>query len=99
MDALQILLLFFGLPVAVLGLGLRRAVGAARMLGLVLASSAVGAYALVAEWAARHADPVLPAPLHPGWDWPRTLFPFCVAAALLGGLGVVLIRFRAGGRR
>jgi hypothetical protein len=95
MDTLQILALFFGLPLAIFGLGLRRAIGTGRMLSLVLASSAVGAYALLVEWALRRAGVGLPVPAHPGWGWGRVLFPFCAGAAFLGALGVVLVRFRA----
>lgn len=95
MDAPRIYLLFFGLPLAILGLGLRRAVGSARMLALVALSAAVGLYGLLAEEVMQRIGHGLPAPLHESWSRAHALLPLCVGAALLGALGVVLVRFRA----
>ena len=95
MDALQIFALFFGIPLAILGLGLRHAIGTRRMLALLLLSSAVGLYGLLVESVLRMFGVDLPAPTHASWGSARVFLPFCVASAILGAFGVVLVRFRA----
>lgn len=97
MDALQIYFIFFGLPLVILGLGMRRAIGAPRMLLLILVSTVIGLYGLLAEMIAAALGHGLPVPTHAAWGRARMLLPVCVAAAILGALGVVLIRCRTRG--
>jgi hypothetical protein len=92
----QILLLFFGLPLAILGLGLRRALG--RRLPLVLiAGMTAGFYGLLLETVLRRLGHGLPLPLLPGQSLARGFGLFGLAAGLLGALGGVLLRYRGRG--
>jgi hypothetical protein len=92
----QILLLFFGLPLAILGLGLRRALGR-KMLLVLLGGAVAGVFGLVLETALVRAGHGLALPLAPGQSLGRSEGLFCLAAALLGALGAVLLRYRGRG--
>jgi hypothetical protein len=96
MTADQVLLLFFGLPLAILGLGLRRALGR-RLPLLLLAGTAAAAYGLVLETALHRLGHGLPLPVLGGQTMARGFGLFCLAAGILGALAGALLRYRGRG--
>jgi len=94
MDALEILFLFFGMPLVILGMGLRRGLGPRRVLLLFLLSGAVGLYATMVESILRAEGRGLPIPAYRDWNAVRVLAAFLLPAATLGTLAGVLLRIR-----
>lgn len=97
MSAAQILLLFFGLPLAILVMGLRRAIGAGRMLVLVLGAGALGTYGLLLKMVTSRTGGSTWAPVPDDLPAPARELVWIGAAALLGMLGAALVRFRGQG--
>ena len=93
----QLLLLFFGLPLSILGMGLRRALGARGYLLMLLGATAAAAYDLVLEDALRRYGHGLPIPDPFGRGMLRAFGLFVLGGALLGALGGVLVRYRGRG--
>jgi len=98
MSSDQILLLFFGLPLAILGVGLRRALGP-RILLVLLAGAAAACYALILETALLRSGRGLPLPMIPGGSVARAFGLYCLAAGILGALAATLLRLRGKGSR
>ncbi len=97
MTAAQILMLFLGLPLAILAMGLRRALGGRRFLILVLCAAGIALYDLlvgqiltrlgVEAWSFVGDDPA----------GRRQTFLAVGGCAWLGMLAAVLLRFRGRG--
>ena len=96
MSSDQILLLFFGLPLAILGMGLRRALGRNFVL-ILLAGSAAAAYGLILETYLSRMGRGLPLPVSPQESIARGFGLYCLGAALLGALAGTLLRYRGRG--
>ncbi len=107
MSSNQILLMFFGLPLAILGVGMRRTIGSRATLYLLLVSTGLAVYAVLVESvlrAAGHGLPIpmrafgeVPAPAPSVVDLARHLFGFSLVAVLLGVFGGALVRYRGRG--
>jgi hypothetical protein len=93
----QLLLMFFGVPLAVLGIGLRRALGNLALLAVILVSGALAAYAILLEWSLRLIGYGLPLPGVRAQGLVRGFGPFCIGATLLGALAGVLLRYQGRG--
>jgi hypothetical protein len=93
----QLLLLFFGLPLAILGMGLRRALGWRALFLLILVSGGVAIYAVLLEAGLRAAGIGLPLAGAAARGIVLGFGPYAIGAALLGGLGGVLLRFQGRG--
>ena len=93
----HIFFLFLGLPLSILGMGLRRALGAKRMGLLLLGASFVAIYDLLLEAGLRRIGHGFPLPAAGGAGMLRGLGLFTLGGALLGALGGVLMRFRGRG--
>lgn len=93
----QLLMLFFGLPLAVLSMGLRRGLGTRGSLLLLPVCLLVAAYGFGLEWAARALGHGLPMPVRAGSGSARAFAPFCLAAVLVGAYGASLVRLRRDG--
>ncbi len=97
MTADQLALLYFGLPLAVLGIGLRHGMGTRSSLLVVPLCLLVAGYGLGVEWMARQLGLDLPAPVRVGNGPTRSLAPFVVFSVLLGAYGAAMVRFRRRG--
>jgi hypothetical protein len=93
----QLLLLFFGLPLAILGMGLRRALGSQGFLLMLLAATVAAAYCVLVETGLRHLGHGLPLPGEAARGLVRGFGPFALGTALIGALGGVMVRFRGHG--
>jgi hypothetical protein len=97
MSDAQLLLMFFGLPLAILGVGLRRALGNLALLFVVLVSTVVTGYAVLLEFWLGAAGHGLPLPGLRAHGLVRGFGPFCLGAVLLGALAGILIRYQGRG--
>ena len=103
MTPYRLLLLFFGIPLSVLTMGLRRAIGARAMALIFLGANAVALYAVGMETLLHHFGLAFPLPsmqvdgFHASRDLFRLVGPIAVAGAWLGTLGCVLVRTRRKG--
>lgn len=93
----QILLLFFGLPLAVLGVGIRRSVGGVAFLLVLLVSLLATAYAVGLDAVLQSEGLVSPAPGAAARGLVRGFGPMAWGACLLGALGAALLRHRGAG--
>lgn len=93
----KLLLLFFGLPLAILGMGMRRALGLRGFGSMLFGSMAVGAYGILLEIVLRRSGHGLPLPASAAGDFLRGFGLFALGGALLGSLGGILVRFRGHG--
>jgi hypothetical protein len=94
----QLLMLFFGLPLGVLAMGLRRGLGGRGSLLLVPVCLLVALYGFGLERVAHAWGLGLPAPVRPGSGPVRAFLPFCVAAVLVGAYGAAMVRLRRRGK-
>ena len=103
MTPYKLILLFFGLPLSVLTLGLRRGLGTRALALLFLGANGVALYALAVEAMLRQFGWGLPLPsmetdgFHASRDFLRLFGPTVLAGAWLGTLGGVLVRLRRRG--
>ena len=93
----QLLLLFFGIPLSVLGMGLRRALKGRGILLLLFSGTAAGIYALLLESFLHHIGHGLPLPGTPTQGLVHGYGLFALGGGLIGALGAVLVRFRGQG--
>ena len=93
----QLLLLFFGIPLSILGMGLRRALGGRGILLLFFSGTAAGLYALLLEAFLHRLGHGLPLPGPPAQGLVHGYGLFALGGGLLGALGAVLVRFRGQG--
>lgn len=97
LTTIQLLVLFFGLPLSILGAGLRRALGGRGVLLLLLCGTVAGAYDLALEAVLHRLGHGLPLPVLHGEGIVRGFGLFAIGAGLVGGLGGALVRFRGRG--
>jgi uncharacterized membrane protein YbhN (UPF0104 family) len=93
----QLLLLFFGMPLAILGMGLRRALGPRGLLLMLLAAAATAIYGLLLQAGLQRLGHGLPLPGLAARGMIRGFGPFCLGISLIGALGGVMMRFRGQG--
>ena len=92
----ELLLLFFGMPLSILGLGLRRTLKGPGTLLLLFIGTVAGVYALALEGALHRLGHGLPLPAA-GEGLIRGFGPFALSGGLVGGLGAALVRYRGRG--
>ena len=97
MTSEQLLLLFFGIPLSILGMGLRRALGPRGILLLLISGTAAGIYALFLEAILRRMGHGLPLPGRPGQGLAHAWGLFALGGGLVGALGGALVRYRGRG--
>jgi hypothetical protein len=93
----QLLLLFFGLPLVILGMGLRRATGNKGFLLVLLTASLVAVYAGLLEAGLRAAGHGLPLPGARTAGLSRGFGLYALSASILGALGGIMMRYRTRG--
>ncbi len=93
----QIFLLFFGLPLAVLGMGIRRSTGSGAFLFMLLGALLVSVWALGLDAALQQVDLAPDPPGTAARGLLRGFGPMAWGTGMLGALGAALLRHRGHG--
>ncbi len=93
----QILLLFFGLPLAVLGMGIRRSTGGGAFLLMLLGAVLVLVYAVGVDAVLQYFNLAPEPPGTAARGLVRGFGPIAWGAGMLGALGAALLRHRGAG--